>query len=79
MSKRMSIAEQLRRAVNASGLSRAELCRRAGMDQGYMSRVMSGRQPIGAATLNRLADALGLELRPTRRASRKGNEHGKAK
>jgi len=79
MKTKRTLSEQVRRAVDACGLSRYEVCRRAQLDQASMSRFMRGQVGLEMATLDRLGMVLGLELRPTRRASRKGNEHGKAK
>ena len=44
----------------AQGLSQAELCRRAGIDAGYLSRVESGKQKPSIAFLRLVGRELGL-------------------
>lgn len=60
--KRNKISEQVRRAVNESGLSRYRICKTGGIDQAAMSRFMSGKMEIKIGTLDALADVLGLEI-----------------
>lgn len=77
MTTKLTISKQVRQAVEASELSRAEICRRSKIDQGAMSRFMSGGCDFRMATLDVLADVLDLELRPRARATRRP-KHGKA-
>ena len=61
MATQTTLSEQLRRAVDASGLSRYEICKRCGLPQSTLSRFMHGR-PITMATADTLAAVLGLRL-----------------
>ena len=60
------LGEQLRAAFYASGLSRFELSRRAGMSYAIVHRFMGGDRTITLDTATRLCDVLGMELRPKR-------------
>ncbi len=61
------LAAQLRAAFEASGLSRFELARRAGMSYAIVHRFFGGDRDIKLETASKLCGVLGLELRPTRR------------
>jgi transcriptional regulator with XRE-family HTH domain len=65
--------EQLRRAIRTGGVSQAELARRTGLTTATISRVKSGEREASFETIDKLMDALGLEIviRP-RRTTRKG-------
>jgi transcriptional regulator with XRE-family HTH domain len=65
--------EQLRRAIRTGGVSQAELARRTGLTTATISRVASGEREASFETIDKLMDALGLEIviRP-RRSTRKG-------
>lgn len=65
-----TLTEQIREAANGSGLSQAELREATGIDRGALSRFLAGRDALGRESLDRLAAALGLELRAVRK--RKG-------
>ena len=77
--KRMTLGDQIRAAVNASGVSRYAICAAAGLDKGTMSRFMAGHVGLSLPTLNALADVLGLDVvargpvkvRPPQRPGRK--------
>jgi len=64
---------RVRRAVAESGLSNRALCLAAGLDQATLSRFMAGTRGISLATLDVLADVLGLEL-VAQRTGRKPRE-----
>jgi transcriptional regulator with XRE-family HTH domain len=55
-------SEQLRRAIEASGASRYVIARSAGISDSALSRFLSGERGLNLATLDKLADALGLEI-----------------
>lgn len=58
------LAGQLRAAFSASGLSRFELARRAGVSYGIVHRFVGGDRNITINTASKLADVLALELAP---------------
>lgn len=62
----------MRQAIADCGLSRFELARRSGVAESQLSRFARGLTTLGGASLQKVADALGLEIivRPKRR--RKG-------
>jgi len=62
MAKKETFTEQLRKAVDASELSRYEICKRIGLDQATMSRFMGGNSGLKMHTLDKLTELLGLEL-----------------
>ena len=53
-------SDQIRAAVDASGMSRYRICREIGLSQPTMSRFMAGKSGLSMETLDRLADLLGL-------------------
>lgn len=63
------LIEQLRQAIEASDETPAAIARRAGLARSQLSRLLSGETGLSAGNLERLADALGLEIivRPKRR------------
>lgn len=63
------MSDQLRNAINDSGLSRYAVCQACGIDKGTMSRFMAGEVGLSLETIDRLADYLGLQIvrRPKRR------------
>jgi len=60
--KQETFLDQVRRAVDESGLGRNELARRLGIDKATMSKFMSHERGIGSETLDRLAVVLGLRV-----------------
>jgi transcriptional regulator with XRE-family HTH domain len=69
--KKRHFSDQIRQAVDASGKSRYRLCKEIGVDQSTLSRFMSGERGLTTPVLDRLADALGLEI-VTRPPTKKG-------
>ena len=69
----MEILEAIRDAIETSGKSRYQLARESGVAESVLSRLVSGERGLSVGTVQRLADALGLEIviRPQRRR-RKG-------
>jgi transcriptional regulator with XRE-family HTH domain len=66
------LSDQVRDAVNGSGLSRYRICREIGLNQGTLSRFMSGKSGLSLESLDRLGELLGLEL-TIKPPKRKGN------
>ncbi|MFI5461225.1 MAG: helix-turn-helix domain-containing protein [Isosphaerales bacterium] len=65
--KRKRLSDQIRDAVDASGMSRYAICKAIGLSQGTMSRFMSGRSGISSETMDRIGELLDLEIRPRRK------------
>lgn len=63
---RRTVADQLRAAAAASGLSAAALADAAGVDRSQVSRFLSGDRDPRLSTFAALADALGYGLAPVR-------------
>lgn len=72
--RRIKLSDQIRQAVDESGLSRYSICKAAGIDQATMSRFMAGKVGLLLVTLDALADVLGLDI--TTRAKRGRKEGG---
>lgn len=58
----MKLSDQIRRAVDASGLSRYAICQAARIDQGAFSHFMHGRRGLSLESLDRLGAILKLEV-----------------
>jgi transcriptional regulator with XRE-family HTH domain len=56
------LSDQVRRAVDRSGLSRYRICKLAGIDEGSFSRFMAGKVGLSLPTLDALADVLNLDV-----------------
>ncbi len=71
-----SIEQELREAAKASGLTRAELARRAAIPYSAIHGFMAGTRSLTLTTASRLCDVLGLGLRPKvdRAARRKARQ-----
>ena len=70
--KQADIETQLRQALSESPLSLNQLSARCGIDVGILSRFVRAERTMTLPTAARLAKVLGLELKPTKRQSRKG-------
>ena len=65
-------ADSLRAAVEKSGLSIREISRRADLDVGIVSRLVSGARTVTLPTADRLAAALGMQWRLVKARKQKG-------
>ena len=63
----MATATLLHEIQERSGLSQAELARRAGLPRSVLNAYLRGHREPGADVLLRIAAAAGVELRPQRR------------
>ena len=61
-SKRPKLSEQVREAVEASGLSRYRIAKETGLYEATLSRFMSGERGLTLKALDVLAEYLGLEI-----------------
>ena len=76
------IRDEIRKAIKASDKTRYRLSKETGIVQSQLSRLMSGEKGVSLDNLERLADALDLEIviRPKqaqKSAMRKAAKHGK--
>jgi len=59
---RPSVTAQLQQAIEASGLTRYEICKLTDIEQSAMSRFMAGERGLTTASLDRLGELLDLEI-----------------
>jgi plasmid maintenance system antidote protein VapI len=69
--KRPRFSDELRRAVDACGLSRYRLCQELGIAESTLSRFMSGERGLTMKCLDRLAALLDLHVAAGKRPKRK--------
>ena len=72
--RRVRLSDQIRRAVDASEMTRYRIAKDAGIDHAVISRFMAGKVGLSMATLDDLADVLGLNVTtnaPDKRRRRK--------
>jgi len=69
--KRIKLSDQVRWAVDASGMSRYAICKALDMVQAIMSRFMTGKGGLSMVNLDALADLLGLDVVAHRKYRRK--------
>jgi len=70
--KRVKLSDQIRQAVDASGLSRYRISKTLGISESTMSRFMSGQGGLSMEYLDALADLLDLNITPGRKPGKKG-------
>jgi hypothetical protein len=71
MGKRfLKFSDEIRKAVDASGLTRYRICKEISIAQSLMSRFMAGKSWLGQGTLDALAKLLDLHV--AERRQRKG-------
>ena len=69
--KEGSITRTLKKAIEHSGQTPCGVARAAGVEPAAMYRFLDGQQSLKLTSVERLAEHLGLELKPTRKKSRK--------
>jgi len=69
--KRLRFSDELRRAVDASGLSRYRICKELGIAESTLSRFMSGERGLTMKCLDRLAALLDLHVVAGKRPNKK--------
>jgi hypothetical protein len=60
--QRLSLSDELRQAVERSGLSRYSIWQQTGIDQGSLSKFMDGERGLGMESIDKIADLLGLHI-----------------
>ena len=70
------ILDQIRKAMKASAKTRYRLSKETSIAQSQLSRLMTGQEGLGHENLEKLADALGLEIviRPAKRKARQSKK-----
>ena len=71
------ILDEIRRAIKASDKTRYRLSKETSVPQSQLSRLMTGEKGLSFEALERLADALGLDIVIQQKKSRKKVKHGK--
>lgn len=68
-----NVLDQIRKAMKASEKTRYSLWKETGIDQSHLFKLWNGEAGLSVENLERLADALGLEIiiRPTKRKAGK--------
>ena len=63
------LSDEIRDAVNASGMSRYAICQTLGIAEATMSRFMNGKGGLSMEFIDRLAELLGMHIvvRPTKK------------
>ena len=83
--KREMISDAVRKAIDASGMSRYAICKTLGIDQGGMSRFMHGQGALSQKRIDAIGELLGLRVvcdgvegpkatKPTRSRTTKGDQ-----
>jgi plasmid maintenance system antidote protein VapI len=70
--KRLRFSDELRRAVDACGLSRYRIAKTLGIAESTLSRFMSGERGLTMKCLDRLAALLDLHVAAGKRTKDKG-------
>lgn len=63
------LSDEIKDAVNASGMSRYAICKALGIAEATMSRFMNGKGGLSMDFIDRLAELLGMHIvvRPTKK------------
>ena len=59
---RATLSDQIRQAVEQSGLTRYRISKETGLDEGSLSKFVAGKVGLSLANLDKLADVLGLDI-----------------
>lgn len=65
----MDIDQQLREAINQSGLTRYAVAKGAGVEYGVLRRYLDEGRDLRLSNVAKLAAFLGLELKPTKKTA----------
>ena len=69
-SSMVRLTDQLRSAIDASGMSRYAVAKAIDLDQSTLSRFMSGKAGLSIETIDKLGELLGLQLVAVRKHRR---------
>jgi ribosome-binding protein aMBF1 (putative translation factor) len=64
------ISQQLREAIDASGMSRYRICKEIALGESTMSHFMAGQCGLQLSTIDRLGKLLGLKVVAEERAAK---------
>jgi len=62
-----TFSEQLQEAIRSSGTSRYAIARQTGLSQALLCRFLQGTRGLSLESIDKLMNALGLEIRPRER------------
>ncbi len=60
--KPIKLSDQLRQAIDASGMSRYAIAKAISLDQSVLSRFMAGKSGLAVENIDRLGELLGLNI-----------------
>ena len=72
MARRLTLSDQVRAAVEQSGIQQKVLCQATGIDPGSLCRFVAGKSGLTLSLIDRLADELDLHLVTGNRKPGKG-------
>ena len=75
--QRVRLSDQIRQAVDASGLSRYRICKTLGIAESTLSRFMSGQGGLSMEYLDALAELLDLDIVTAKHPPRAGGRAAK--
>ena len=67
------ITELIQNAIRSSGVSRYAISKATGIGQDHLCHFLKGESSMSLATVDKVLDALGLEVSIKPRSTRKGN------
>lgn len=67
----MNTTEHIRRLLKATKLTRYQIAKAGGLDEGQLHRIANGITGLNVATADKLLPVLGYELRIVRRKARR--------
>ena len=68
--RRKSIVAELRKAIVESGYSQNQLSELSGVNRAQINRFIKGERTLTLESAEKVAEALGLELKPKRKKTR---------